>query len=142
MLQPSNSSRSFWLTLLALTFIINAIVAWFSYVRWNELGVDLFRSVWGFLFVVYLGMMVASVWLSILITRKRGFSFSATFQLFTLNTPTARLVGWLIFLVVLILIPYVKFTFRVGRSDENPLHIDPALMSIIFYWMCWYVFRL
>jgi len=139
MLQPSNSSRSFWLTILALTVIINVIVAWFSYLRWNELGIALSRSVWGLVFAVYLGIIVASVWLFILIIRQGRLPFFLTFQLFTLNLPIVRLVGWLIFLAVLILIPFIKFTFRVGRA-ENLLDMDPALMSIAYYWMCWYAF--
>jgi hypothetical protein len=140
MFQPSNSSRSFWLTILALTFIINAIAAWFSYVRWNELGVDLFRSVWGLLLAAYLGIMVISAWLFFLIARQGETPFLSTFQRLPFSTRPARLLGWLIFLAVLILIPYVKFTFRAGWGDENPLGIDPALMSIIYYWMCWYAF--
>jgi hypothetical protein len=117
MLQPSNSSRSFWLTILALTFLITAIAAWFSYGRWNELGVDLFRSVWGLLCAAYLGMMVISAWFFFLIVRQGEIPFLSTLQRFASNTRPARLVGWLIFLVVLILIPYVKFTFRAGRGD-------------------------
>jgi hypothetical protein len=138
MLLLSNSSRSFWLTLAAVTILINGIAARVSFARWDELGVDLLRSVWGLLAIVYLGILAASAWLFLLLARKRGLSILSTFQPFTVNTWGARLAGWLIFVLVLILIPYLKFTFRVGWDDENPLQIDPTMMAIVYYWMCWY----
>lgn len=140
MFQPSNSSRSFWLTLVAVTFVITGIAAWFSFVRWNELGVDLLRSVWGILAIAYLAILAASAWLFLLLVRfgERRFPFFSNLQRFNLTSQTARLAGWLLFFAVLILIPYVKFTFRVGWDDENLLQIDSTLTSIVYYWMCWY----
>ncbi len=140
MLRTSCPSRSFWLTIIALTFIANLVAAWSSYLRWNELGVDLFRSVWGILAAVYLAGLVISVWLFILIARPGGLQLDVflPFKLFQSDHVGLRVLGGIVFLAVLFLIPYVKFTFQVGQSDRNPLMVDASLMSTIYYWMCWY----
>jgi hypothetical protein len=142
MLQTSNPSRSFLLTILALTFIVNLVAARLSYLRWNELGVDLFRSVWGILAAVYLGMLLACATLFILVARDKQFDLSTRFKFFESDNRAVRVLGWLVFFSILIGIPYIKFTFQIGRDDANPLMIDPTLMSIIYYWMCWYALLL
>jgi hypothetical protein len=142
MLRTSNSPRSFWLTILALTFIVNLVAARLSYMRWNELGVDLFRSVWGIGAAVYLGMMIASVVLFILVARADlQFDLSSRFNVLESGNHVVRALSWLIFLVILIGIPYIKFTFQIGRNDKNPF-MDSILISIIYYWMCWYALLL
>src|ERR1041384_7466786 len=139
MLRTSNSSRSFWLTIVILTFLVNLAAAWLSYLRWNELGVNLFRSVWGILLAIYLGMMVISLGFFIQLARVRDlrFGFLSRFNFFESDNGKVRALGWILFLTVLILIPYVKFIFQIG-DEENPLKVDAALMSIFYYWMCWY----
>lgn len=141
MLRTSNPSRSFWLTILALTFIVNLVAARLSYLRWNELGVDLLRSVWGILAAVYLGIMVVCVILFILVARDQQFDISSRFKFFESGNQAIRALGWLIFFVILIGIPYIKFTFQIGRNDKN-LFMDSGLISIIYYWMCWYALLL
>ncbi|HSL46912.1 MAG TPA: hypothetical protein VK897_25975, partial [Anaerolineales bacterium] len=69
------------------------------------------------------------------------FDISTRFQFLESDHALMRGLGWAIFLLVLILIPYVKFTFQVGRDDRNPL-MDAAMLSIIYYWLCWYVLLL
>ncbi|HLO29627.1 MAG TPA: hypothetical protein VK249_10860 [Anaerolineales bacterium] len=144
MLRTSNPSRSFWLTIIALTFIANLIAARSSYARWNELGVDLFRSVWGILMAIYLGMIVVSIWLFIRIARFGELKFDrlARFKLFESDNQIARTAGWIVFLAVLFLIPYIKSTFQIGGDEKNPLRVDPTLMSIIYYWVCWFALLL
>lgn len=143
MIRASNPSRSFWLTLLALTFAANVIAVRAALLRWNELGVDLLRSVWGIVFAVYLGMIVASFVLFILIARFDGSGVRAPsrFKLFESDNQTVRALGWVVFLAVLLLIPYVKFAFQIGRGDKNPF-TDAALLRTIYYWMCWYALLL
>jgi hypothetical protein len=140
MLRTTRASRSFWLTIIALTFVINVAAAWSSYSRWNELGVDLFRSVWGILAAVYLGLLVACVWLLILVLRfdPPRFDLSSRFKFLESDSVQVRALGWMAFLAILILIPYIKFTFQIGRDAQNPLRVDGALMSIIYYWMSWF----
>jgi len=109
-----------------------------SYLRWNELGVDLFRSIWGVLFTIYLVMIVACVWLLIYIVRFGELHFHIP-SLVKPETPQIRVLGLIIFLVILFLIPYIKFTFHVGQDEKNPLLVDAVLMTVIYYWLCWYV---
>jgi len=144
MLRTSHRSRSFWLTIIVLTFIANLAAAWRSYLRWEELGVDLFRSVWGILAAAYLGLLVTCIWLFILCLRSGDlpFGLSARFMFLESDGFAARAFGWIIFLGVLILIPYFKFSFRIGRDGNNPLMVDPTLMLVIYYWMCWYALLL
>ncbi len=103
-----------------------------SYLRWNELGVDLFRSIWGVLFTIYLVMIVACVWLLIYIVRFGELHFHIP-SLVKPETPQIRVLGLIIFLVILFLIPYIKFTFHVGQDEKNPLLVDAVLMTVIFY---------
>ncbi len=139
MIRPSNPAHSFWLTILALTFAANVIAVRASLLRWNELGVDLLRSVWGILFVVYFGMIVVSLALFILIVRSGGLNINVRF--FELDNQTVRALGWAVFLAILILIPYVKFAFQIGRGDKNPF-TDAALLRTVYYWVCWYALLL
>lgn len=132
----SKLSRSFWLTILALTFVVNGMAAWLSMVRWEKLGVDLFRSVWGILGATYLGLLATSLIAIVLVARSRSFDMPERLGFLESRHPGARVAGVAVFLIVLILIPYLKFTFQVGR-DKNLL-MDATLMSIVFYWLCWY----
>ena len=134
--RTSQHSRSFWLTILALTFFVNAGAAWYSYLRWEKLGVDLFRSVWGIMAAAYLGMLIGSVVLLVWVARSTSLDISSRLRFFESSHQGARAAGWVIFFAVLILIPYIKFTFQVGR-DKNPF-TDAALMSILYFWLCWY----
>ena len=137
--RPSQPSRSFWLTILAITFLVNTVAAWLSLARWGELGVDLFRSVWGILMAAYLVMLVASILLFVDVARSGNWFFSRVAS-FESDRRLMRFIGWLIFFVVLFLIPYVKFIFQVGRA-RNPF-MDGMLLTIIYYWLCWYALLL
>ena len=136
MIRTSNPSRSFWLTLLAVTFVVNMFALRASLLRWNELGVDLFRSVWGIVFAVYLGMSAGSLLLFILIVRSGGLNVQI--RPLEPDHPIVRALGWMIFLAALFLIPYIKFTFQIGRGDKNPF-TDAALLRTVYYWLSWYV---
>src|SRR6266536_999791 len=139
--RTSDPSRSFWLTILVITFTANLMAARLSYLRWNELGVDLFRSIWGVLFTIYLVMIVACVWLLIYIVRFGELHFHIP-SLVKPETPQIRVLGLIIFLVILFLIPYIKFTFHVGQTEENPLLVDAILMAVVYYWLYWYALLL
>ncbi|HEX5808623.1 MAG TPA: hypothetical protein VFY25_08145, partial [Anaerolineales bacterium] len=132
----SKLSRPFWLTILALTFAGNGMAAWMSYARWEQLGVDLLQSVWGILAAAYLVMIVASVVVFVVVVQSRNFEQRGRLNVLESHRRAIRAAGWAVFLIVLLLIPYLKFTFQVGR-DKNPF-MDATLLSIIFYWLCWY----
>jgi len=144
MLRTSKPSRSFWLTIIILTFAANMLAARFSLLRWNELGVDLFRSVWGIVAAAYIGIMVLCLCIFFLMTGSGSFqtAVSSRLRFFASNNLTIRILGWIIFLAILFLIPYIKFTFRIGRDGKNPLLVDMRLMAIIYYWLCWYLLLL
>ncbi|HEX2996368.1 MAG TPA: hypothetical protein VHP14_16200, partial [Anaerolineales bacterium] len=141
--RTSTSTRSFWLTIIALTFIANLAAAWVSFSRWEELGVDLFRSIWGILAAVYLGSTALCLWFFIVSVRsgEPRFDVSSHFKIFQSDHPGMPLLGWITFLTVLFLIPWIKFTLKVGRV-ENLLMVDGTLLSIAYYWMCWYLLLL
>jgi hypothetical protein len=143
MLRTSNPSRSFWLTILILTLIVNAIAARLSYLRWNELGVDLLRSVWGIVPVIYLGMIIVCIGLMIWVMRfaELPFNISSRFKFIEEPSQIAHVLGWLLFSAIMIAIPYIKFTFSIGREAKD-LFTDSTLLSIIYYWMCWYALLL
>src|SRR5512138_274149 len=124
MLRPSSPSRSFWLTLLLLTFIANLAAALLSYARWQELGVNLFGSVWGLLAAAYLVALLVGLWLLIRIVSPGGFDAASRFKFFESEGFAIRALGWIVFLAILVLIPYLKFALRIGR-DKNPLLVDP-----------------
>jgi hypothetical protein len=139
---PSNSSRSFWLTLLVLTLLANLGAGWLSYLRWDELGVDLLRSIWGILLAAYFLAIVICIVLLVLVLRSTAQSLenSSLLKLSDAKYPMVRVLGWVIFAAILLLIPYVKFTFQVGQ-DRNPF-MDRALLSTIYYWLSWYALLL
>jgi hypothetical protein len=139
MMRASHSSRSFWFTLLAVTFTVNVIAVRASLPRWNELGVDLLRSVWGIVFAIYLGMIVASLVLFVLVIRSNGLGITS-FKIFESDHPSVRGAGWVVFLAVLVLIPYVKFVLHIG-NDKNSFS-DAVLLLIVYYWICWYALML
>ncbi len=136
--RTSSPSRSFWLTIIALTFIANLAAAWSSYLRWNALGVNLFRSVWGIAAAVYLGGLVLCIWLFMRVARSDNLPLDIS-SLFQSNNFYLRAFGGIVFLAVLFLIPYVKFTFLIERSGHSLLRLDPSLLSITYRWLCWYM---
>ena len=138
MLRSSRPIPWFWLILLTLTLVANILAARSSLARWSELGVDLTRSVWGILAATYLVMIVVCMFgMAWIVLRREVPVFLRGFET---DHRIVRLLGWVIFLLVLFLIPYTKFTFRVG-TERNPF-MDAALMRAIYYWLCWYALLL
>ncbi len=142
MIRSQNSSRSFWLTIIAITLIADLAVIWSSFLRWDELGVSLYRSIWGGMFLLYIGVLAACVWLAIQITRGTlHFDLPSRFSHLQLDSPQWRALGFIVFLAVLILISYARFTLNIGLDIEHPSK-DPVLVSLVYYWMCWWAILL
>jgi hypothetical protein len=95
--------------------------------------------VWGLVFAIYLGTIVVSLVLFILVVRPGGLNIHVKF--FELDHPIVRALGWTVFLAILVLIPYVRFVLQIGRSDKNPF-TDAVLLGIVYYWICWYALLL
>jgi len=89
-------------------------------------------------------MIVVCLWLFILVARpgRSQSEVSSHFKFFQSDHLKVRALGWITFLAVMFLIPYVKFTFQVGRSAGNPFMVDATLLSIFYYWLCWYALLL
>ena len=139
MIQTHNTPRSFWLTIIAITVIASLAVIRASFLRLDELGANLYRSLWGGMLLLYLGVIVACIWLAIYLIRFDGlpFNISLPFSHLRLEGPQWRALGWIVFLAIVILIPYIKFKLNIGQAIKNPSR-DPVLIAYVYYWMCWW----
>ena len=137
--QAQNTSRSFWLTLLIFTFIVNLTMMRLTYLRLVEIGANLPRATWSSMLVICLGIMLMCLWLIIYIVRFDTLPFSMTsrFSRLQFDSPWWRTVGIGLFLTILFLIPYIKFRFELGQDVKEPAR-DPVLMLYLYYWMCWW----
>ena len=141
--QVQNSSRSFWLTILLFTFIVNLTMLRLTFLRLIEIGADLQRATWSGMLVICFGIMLICVWLIFHIIRfdTLPFNISSRFSRLQIDSPGWRALGIALFLVILFLIPYIKFTFEIGQDVKKPTH-DPVLILLLYYWMCWWVILL
>jgi len=140
-LRFGDSPKTFWQTTFVFTFLANlAILAW-SISRWAEIGVILYRSVWGVALLLYLGVLAGCLFLFFWMKRSNADQLVAALELDFLSGWIWRGLGWLLFSGILLLIPWLKFTFRIGDTVKRPLQ-DPVLTTIIFYWLCWWLILL
>lgn len=130
------SDQTFWRTTLGLTFFFNAAMLWWSVLRWIELKVILYRSIWGVALLLYLGILACCAWAFFAI--KRGKFQPWQFVNRLENFPLWRALGAGIFVAVVTAIPYFKFTYRIGEVVKKSTQ-DPVLSMIIFYWLVWWL---
>jgi len=138
--KPSTSPRSFWLTILAFTAIVNLTMMRFVYLHLLEIKASLFRSTWGGMLLVFLAIAVACVWLMIRIIRDRS-QVIERMERFTLDGSHWRIFALVIFIGTVYLIPYVKFAYKIGQDTKQPIY-DPVFLLLFYYWMCWWVILL
>ena len=142
MIPEKNASRPFWLTLLVFTFALSLYAAIATYSRSTEAGIILQRSVWGGMLLVYSGTALLCIWLFLRVARGSPFparSFS-WFERLRLDGTLWRILGWILFLVILFLIPSVKFSYQIGQTVKRPVHsFDPIMLLILYYWVCWWL---
>ena len=138
--QAQNTSRSFWLTIVIFTFIVNLTMMRLTYLRLVEIGANLQRATWSVMLILCLGIMLICLWLIFNIIRFNTLPFNLTsrFRQLQLDGPLWRALGIALFLVILFLIPYIKFRFELGQDVKEPTR-DPVLMLYLYYWMCWWV---
>jgi len=134
--KTSNTSRSFWQTILAFTFIVNLAMLRLTYLHLIELKADLTRSTWSGMLALCFVIMAVCVWLMF-----RDAKQTMVFANISFDTLVWRILGAIIFLAVLFLIPYIKFTFEIGQDVKKPIY-DPVLLSLFYYWMCWWMLLL
>ncbi len=131
--------RSFWLTVVVVTFLISTAAARASFLRASELGMNLTRSAWGGVLLLYILSALFCIWLFVHLLRG-GQSYLDVLS--RLETPGFtsifwRTMGFAFFVILLFLIPWTKFSLQVGRNIENP-SVDPFLISYAYYWICWW----
>src|SRR5215211_2180259 len=140
--REKQTTASFWLTMIAATFLFDVAAIRISLLRWNELGMNLLYSAWGAVLLLYLAVLLFCVWLFIHIARHgKLYPNVMKVDLSVLESAGWRALGFVVFGAVVFLIPFVKFTLHVGRNAENP-SIDPILLSYFYYWMCWWAILL
>jgi hypothetical protein len=137
------SSRSFWLTLVAVTFLVNLTMTRLSYLRLLELGADLLRTPWSGILFLCFAILLACIWLFVHVLRFNTAPFQLSQKLSRIKTDTFawRVLGLVGFCAILFLIPYTKFTLQVGVELKNPVH-DPVLIGRLYYWGCWWALLL
>lgn len=135
-----NSPKTFWQTTFVFTFLANLAILVWSAMRWAEIGVILYRSVWGIALLLYLGVLAGCVFL--FFWTRTGDSRVEKLVSWLELTPFSNIfwrgLGWGLFTGTLLLIPWLKFTLRVGEVVKNSTQ-DPVLTTILFYWICWWL---
>ncbi len=136
----NNSPKTFWQTTFAFTFLANLAILTWSAMRWAEIGVILHRSVWGVALLLYLGVLAGCLFLFFWIKTddSRAEKLVSLLELTPLTGVFWRGLGWGLFTGILLLIPWLKFTLRVGEVVKGSTQ-DPVLTTILFYWMCWWL---
>ncbi len=133
--------KTFWKTSFALTFFANLAILGWSIARWLELGVILYRSVWGLVLLMYLALLAGCIFLFYWMDDSKSEKFIGILELPRLQTPLWRVLGLGLFTGILLLIPYLKFTYQIGEVVKNSTR-DPVLTMILFYWACWWLILL
>jgi hypothetical protein len=135
------SSKTFWQTTFAFTFCANLAILFWSLARWAEIGVILHRSVWGIVLLLYLSVLAGCLWLFFWIRKTNADWLVARLELDDLSGWIPRLLAGMLFAGILLLIPWLKFTYRVGEVVKKSTQ-DPVLTMILFYWACWWLILL
>lgn len=66
-----NNPKTFWQTTFVFTFLANLVILAWSVVRWAEIGVILYRSVWGIALLLYLAVLAGLCFYAVLDTQQR-----------------------------------------------------------------------
>jgi len=135
--EPSTSPRSFWLTVLAFTISANLTMMRSTYLHLLEIKADLIRSTWSGMLVLCLVIAVACIWLMVHSVRNKPSLFEHLDRIYFHNA-VWRIINALIFIAILILIPYIKFKFEIGQNIKHPIY-DPILLLLLYYWACWWM---
>ena len=132
------SPKVFWQTALVFSFLFTLTILVQSVSRWIEIGVILYRSVWMLALLAYLVVLGACAWLFIGIRQGKMDRWLVAFELGTVTQFTWRVVGGILFVLVLLAIPYAKITFQIGQFVKDSAS-DTILIKIVFYWAVWWL---
>ncbi|NJC97144.1 MAG: hypothetical protein FIB03_12570 [Anaerolineae bacterium] len=136
MSKTSTTPRSFWLTILAFTLVVNLTMLRLTYLRQVELKSDLTRSAWSGMLALCLLIVILCIWLMINLARNKSNIFGRLDHL-QFDGSIWRIFGAIIFLAIVFLIPFIKFNFQIGQDVKNPIY-DPVLLLLSYYWACWW----
>lgn len=132
------SSKTFWQTALGFTCLATLAALTASLARWNEIGVVLTRSVWGLALMLYLLMLAAGLFLFFWIKTPAAEKTLAALELTGLQSAAWRGLAGGLFVALLLLIPWLKFNYRVGEIVKKSTQ-DPTLTLILFYFGVWWL---
>lgn len=133
--QSKNTPRSFWLTLIVFLFALSIWAAISTYTRAGIAGIILQRSVWGGMLLVYSAIALACIGLVINRSGAWFFRMASFFELSYLQRKELRIISFVIFLGILLFIPYIKFHYGIGQFVQKPVY-DPGMLLILYYWSC------
>lgn len=132
------SPKTFWQTIFAFTFVANLIILIWSISRWIELKVVLWRSIWAIPLLLYLAVLIGCVFLFVRLRRGGAAGWVDFLELERFSGTAWRVLCLALFILVLLAIPYLKFTFRIGEVVKKSTQ-DPVLTMIVFYWVIWWL---
>ncbi|MGE5374665.1 MAG: hypothetical protein ACM3XO_06365 [Bacteroidota bacterium] len=140
MIRQKSDSRPFWLTVIAFTFLFSLYAALSTYARAQLAGIVLQRSIWGGMLLVYWATILFCIWLFVRVARSGSLPFANPFARLQFDGVFWRVVGWIVFILILIGIPYLKFHFQIGQNVKKPLFaFDPGMLLYFYYWLCWWL---
>lgn len=122
-------NRTFWRTIFGFSFFITLWAFVLSTLRWVELGVSLYRSVWGGVFLLYVAVLALSLFFA---WRGDTSRLDSWRDLHFFQQAPLRFVTGLVFIALFFLIPWLKFTLQNGK-----IVTDSTLATALFYWLAW-----
>jgi hypothetical protein len=140
MSNTTTTPRSFWLTLLAFNFIANLVMARLIWLRQVELKSDMLRSSWSAMILFCLLLSVVSVWTALRVVGNKAGVFERL-DTVRFENSVLHVIGIIVFAAIVFLIPYLKFTLKIGQDPKEPLY-DMVLLSLLYYWFCWWLILL
>ncbi len=132
------SPKVFWQTALVFSFVFTLVILVQSVLRWIEIGVLLYRSVWMLALLVYLVVLGSCTWLFLRVRQGKMDKWLAILELESVTQLPWRVFGWFFFMLVLLVIPYAKITFQIGHFVKDSAS-DFILIKITFYWLVWWL---
>jgi hypothetical protein len=137
-MEKLTSPKVFWQTALVFSFVFTLTILVQSVSRWIEIGVVLYRSVWMLALLAYLAVLGTCAWLFIRIRQGKMDKWLTTLELGTVTQIEWRIVGGILFVLVLLVIPYAKTVFLIGQFVKDSTS-DNILIKIVFYWTVWWL---
>ena len=118
--KSASTPRSFWLTLLTFTIIVNLTMMRSTYLHLLDIKANLMHSAWSGMLVLCFIIIMACIWLLI-----RGAKVNyGRLDNIQFNSAVWHGFGVLVFLAILFIIPYVKFKYNIGQNIKNPIYAD------------------